>query len=366
MSFDTIILWIMAAGLLIGAMDRILGNRFDLGTAFEEGFYAMGPLALGMVGMIVLSPVIARLLGPLLVPVFQGIGADPAMFASLLAIDMGGYHLAVELAEDPGIGLFSGLIVSSMLGCTLVFSIPVGLGLIEETDQPFFARGLLAGLVMLPLGSLIGGLVAGFKLPVLLMNLVPVLAFSLLLALGMKVAPDALIASSLRFSRGLVILITVGLASAGFEMITGVVILPGLAPIDEALLVVGRIAVVLLGTFPALRLIIRVLDRPLNRVGRALGMRSTGAAGLVIALANAIPVFKMMPEMSPRGKVINTAWLVSASSTLGAHLGFTAGIAPDMVAAVIVGKLSAGVLAIAYALVLLAGEEDQDLKPELS
>ena len=50
MSFDQIILWIMAIGILIGGIDRILGNRFGLGEKFEEGFNAMGPLALGKIG----------------------------------------------------------------------------------------------------------------------------------------------------------------------------------------------------------------------------------------------------------------------------------------------------------------------------
>ena len=50
-SFDQIIIWIMAAGAVIGALDKIIGNRFGLGEQFDEGFNAMGPLALGMVGM---------------------------------------------------------------------------------------------------------------------------------------------------------------------------------------------------------------------------------------------------------------------------------------------------------------------------
>ena len=47
MSFDQIILWVMAFGALIGAADKIIGNRFGLGEKFDEGFQAMGSLALG-------------------------------------------------------------------------------------------------------------------------------------------------------------------------------------------------------------------------------------------------------------------------------------------------------------------------------
>ena len=53
--------------------------------------------------------------------------------------------------------------------------------------------------------------------------------------------------------------------------------------------------------------------------------------------------------MTPKGKVINTAWLVPATAALGDHLGFTAGVRPDMITPVVLGKLIAGILAIALA-----------------
>ena len=162
MTFDKFIIWLMAIGILIGATDRLLKNKFGLGEKFEEGLNAMGPLALSMVGIVSLSPVISNILGPIIIPFYKFLGADPAMFASILANDMGGYQLALSLGEDKQIALFSGLIVASMLGCTIVFSIPVALGLIEEKDKEFFAKGLLIGLSTIPLGSIVGGLIMNF------------------------------------------------------------------------------------------------------------------------------------------------------------------------------------------------------------
>ena len=66
MPFDKIILYIMAVGVLLGALDRIIGNKFGLGEQFEEGFNSMGPLALGMVGIVCLAPVISDVLGPII------------------------------------------------------------------------------------------------------------------------------------------------------------------------------------------------------------------------------------------------------------------------------------------------------------
>ena len=86
MSFHEILIAIMAAFAVLGALDRILGNHWGLGKEFENGILAMGSLALAMVGVVTLAPVLANLLRPVVVPVFRWLGADPAMFAgSILA-----------------------------------------------------------------------------------------------------------------------------------------------------------------------------------------------------------------------------------------------------------------------------------------
>lgn len=349
MSFDEIIIWVMAVGIIIGGVDRIIGNKFGLGEKFEEGFNAMGPLALGMIGIITLSPVLANILSPIIVPIFGLVGADPAMFASILAIDMGGYQLAMELAESEQAALFSGLIVASMLGCTIVFSIPVGIGLIEFKDRPFFAKGILAGLTTIPIGAIVGGSLAGFDFVEMLVNLIPVIILSIVLIIGLITKPDFFIKCALIFSKFMAIVITAGLLAAGFEFLTGIVIIPGMAPIMEGIQAVGTIGIILLGAFPILHLLVRVLEKPLQKLGELLGMNSVGAAGIVISMANSIPVYSMIKDMDNRGKVLNVAFLVPATAALGDHLGFTGGVQPNMITAVIVSKLIAGVFAIGVA-----------------
>jgi ethanolamine transporter len=359
MTFDQIILWVMAAGVLIGAADKIFGNRLGLGEKFDEGFQAMGPLALGMVGIVCLAPVIADLLGPVIIPVFEELGADPAMFGAILANDMGGYPLAVELAQDQEAGLLAGNIVASMLGCTLVFSIPVGLGLIEKEDRPYFSKGLLIGLITIPAGSVIGGLIAGFDPSMVLWNTVPVIILAAVLALGLKFIPEAMVKGCMVFGQFITIVIYIGLAAAAFEHLTGVVVIPGMADIMEGMSAIAGIGIVLLGTFPVLTILTKVLDKPLNRAGQKLGLDKTSAAGLVFTLANSVPVYTMMKDMNKKGIIVNTAWLVPATAALGDHLGFTAGVEPSMITPVVVGKLAAGVIAVCLALFMCRGMEQE-------
>ncbi|MCC8108875.1 MAG: ethanolamine utilization protein EutH [Planctomycetes bacterium] len=364
MTISDVIMWAMAIGAVIGGLDRIFGNKLGLGEKFEEGFNSMGPLALGMVGIGCLAPVIAKYLGPIIIPGLTAIGADPAIFGSILPNDTGGYPLAMELAINHEAGLFSGLIVASMLGCTIVFSIPVGLGLIEKRDQPYFAKGLLIGLITVPVGSIIGGLLAQYDMGMVLVNSIPVIIISVLLALGLKFIPNGMIKGCILFGQFIVVVITVGLAAAAFESMTGTVIIPGMSPISEGLEIIGAIGVVLLGTFPVLSIITKVLDKPLGAIGGKLGMDSVSTAGIVFTLANSIPVYKMMKDMNPRGKIINTAWLVPATAALGDHLGFTAGVWPQAISAVVISKLIAGVLAIMLAMALTKSTKYEDEQSE--
>ena len=71
MSAHEILIYIMAAFAVLGAVDRILGNRIGIGKEFEAGILAMGSLALAMIGVIALAPVLANLLRPVVVPVYQ-------------------------------------------------------------------------------------------------------------------------------------------------------------------------------------------------------------------------------------------------------------------------------------------------------
>ncbi len=351
MSFHEILIAVMAGFALLGAADRIFGNRLGLGKEFEEGILAMGSLALAMVGIVSLAPVLASVLKPVVVPIFGFLGADPAMFAgTILACDMGGGALALEMTQDPQAALLGGVLNGSMLGATIVFTIPVAMGILRERDRPAMAKGILCGIVTIPLGVLAGGLTAGFPTTMVLRNLIPIVLIAVLIALGLWRAEKAMVKGFEIFGRIVVILVTIGLAAAIVEALTGFVIIPGMAPISEGFETVGIIAILLAGAFPLVFVLTKVLRAPLMAVGRKLGINDAAAAGLIASLANSIATFGMVKDMNERGKVVNIAFAVSAAFVFGDHLGFTAGFAPEMIGPMIVGKLAGGISAVAVAL----------------
>ena len=353
MSFHEVLIDMMAVFALLGGLDRILGGRFGLGSRFEEGILSMGSLALAMVGIVSLAPVLAGILKPIVVPVYRLLGADPAMFAgTVLACDMGGGPLARQLTADPQAADLGGVITGSMLGATVVFTIPVAMGILEERDRPAMAKGILCGMVAIPFGILAGGLTAGYAFSMVLRNLVPIVLMALLIALGLWRAEKAMVTAFTAFGKIVVAVVTVGLSGAIIQALTGFVVIPGLAPISEGFETVGTIAIVLAGAFPLVYVLTQVLNKPLMALGKLLGINEPASAGLIASLANSIATFGMVKDMDDRGKVVNIAFAVPAAFVFGDHLGFTAGFAPELLPAMIVGKLVGGVFAVGVALLL--------------
>ena len=345
-----VIMWIMAVGAVLGGLDRIFGNRFRLGERFEQGFMYLGPTALSMAGIICLAPVLSDLLSFVIAPLYRLIGVDPAMFGGILAIDMGGFQLARDLAEKPLLGAYAGIIVAAVFGCTVTFTIPVGMGVVEKGDRSAFARGMLFGLIAMPVALVCGGLVCGLSVREIFWQNVPVLLLSALLLAGIWRAQEKMIRGFSVFARAIQIVTTLGLIAGTVQYMTGWKVIPGLAPVEEAMAVVASIGIVMLGSLPVAELLQRLLKRPLEALGRKLGLNSASVAGLLIGAVSVLPSIALMKDMDERGKVVNAAFIVSAASLLAAHLGFTVGAAPDMVVPLLAAKLAGGFAGAAIAL----------------
>lgn len=349
---NRILMVIMAAGVIVGGIDRILGNKWGYGAKFEEGFQYLGSTALSMTGMICLAPVLADFLGKAVVPFYGMIGVDPGMFGSLLAIDMGGYQLAKELADDALIGSYAGIVAASIFGCTIVFTIPVGMGMIREADRGCFAKGTMIGLVTIPVGLTTGGMIAGLPMSVCIWQNLPVFVLALLLLLGLWKIPDRMIRGFCIFAKGIRAVITVGLVLGAVDYLCGLNVLKGMTPVMEAMEIVAAIGIVMLGSLPVVEFLKRILQKPFQKLGKCVGINNAGMTGLLVGAVSAIPAISMYQDMDERGKIVNAAFLVSAASMLSAHMGFTLSTEPEFLGALIGAKLSGGAAAVAMALVM--------------
>lgn len=347
---QTVIMWIMAIGAVVGGLDYLFGNKLGLGAKFENGFMLLGPTALSMAGIYCLAPLISGVLGPIIGPAFARIGIDPAMLGGLLAIDMGGYQMAMDLSVDPAVGRFAGIIVAAVFGCTITFTIPVGVGMIEKEDQPLFARGILLGLGAMPVTLLVGGVCCGLSLSDAFIQSLPILVIAANLLYGLFKHPKTTIrifGGFAAFIRGVTI---IGLIIGAFRQMTGVVPVKAFAPLEEAMAVCSSIGVVLLGSLPVAELLQRALKRPFAYLGKKIGVNEVSVAGLLVSMVSVVPALTMVKDMDARGKIINVAFMVSVCAMLAAHLGFTAGVAAEMIPAMLCAKFIGGAAAVIVAL----------------
>ena len=342
---------IMLGFAILGGIDRIFGSRLKLGTEFEKGFYVLGDMGLSMVGMIVLAPYLAELLSPLFNWFYTNLGIDPSIIpATLFANDMGGAPLAKEIAKNESIGMFNALVVSSMMGATVSFSIPYALSVVKKELHKEMFLGFLCGIATVFVGCFVVGLMLQIPFLMLVINLLPLIIFSAIIVLGLLFVPN--ITVKIFKAIGFIIkgIITVGLLIGMFEFLTDFKILPVSADIKEGAVICFNAAIVLSGAFPFMKVISMLINKPLEKIGNKMGINSTSSLGIVSSIVTNVTTFKMLNDMDKKGAVLNSAFAVSASFLIGGHLAFTTAFDSSYGLYVVLAKLISGVCGLGLAM----------------
>ena len=347
----SILTTVMLVFSVIAAIDRIFGSKLGLGKEFDKGFMLLGAMALSMIGMIVLAPYIADLLQPAFGFFSKYLGLDPSVIpAMLLANDMGGAPLAVEVAGNEKMGMFNALVVSSMMGATVSFTIPYALNVVKKEQHREVLLGLLCGMVTVPVGSFVAGLMMALPVGALLWDLVPFVIFSAVVSAGLILRPELCVKIFGFLGFLIKAVITAGLVFAVVKFVSGT----DPVPYKEAALVCANASAVMSGAFPLIFVISKILAKPLRAFGKAFGMNEASAMGLISTLATNATTFENMKDMDKKGTLVNSAFAVSAAFTFAGHLAYTMAFpgGSEYVPYMIVGKVISGVFAVVLALVL--------------
>ena len=342
---------IMLVFSILGAVDRILGNRFGIGKEFERGFMLLGNMALAMIGMIVLSPLIATTLEPAFEWIYTALHIDPSIVpASLFANDMGGTPLSQEVAQNASVGMFNALVVSSMMGCTISFTLPYALGVVNKEHHKELFLGVLCGIVTIPVGCFFAGLMVKLPIVSLLVDLLPLILFAAIVAVGLVFAPNVTVRIFGVIGTIIKILITIGLTLGIVQFLTGKELVKGLADIKEGADICLNAAIVLSGAFPLMYIVSKILAKPIVLLGKALKINETAAMGFISTLVTNATTLEMTNRMDKKGIVLNAAFLVSSSFVFGSHLAFTMANGASYIPPMIVAKLTAGIAAFLLAI----------------
>lgn len=281
----------------------------------------------------------------------SGMPFDLSMIAGLLlAPDMGGFPMSVRLAQNPAMGLFSGMLISSSIGCLLSFQLPIALTMIRPGDVPVMMRGIIPGMIAVPAGLSVGGLCLGIPVTALVFQMLPVLILCVLLAIGFWKFPGAMEKLLTVFGKAVrvlgIVLFTLVMLGLFFEPLK----VAEDALVFEALTVVTKITVIVCGALTFSDVLMRWAKPVLGKCAGRLGVNISSVMGLFICLTSGVAMLPLYEKMDERGKMMNSAFCVMGAYVLGGQMAFMAGVTDGRnVGIYILSKLVGGVLAAALA-----------------
>ena len=380
MSFiGTCIIYLIIFSLFLGGVASICNEESPLAKEFSNGLGAIGIIFVPVAGVMASFPYLTSFISSYVTPIFNTIGADPSIAAtSFIAVDMGGYHLAKELAKTNESWMLS-MVVGCMAGASLVFTIPVALKFLKKEDHQYFAMGSLAGFIAIPFALMVAALIMQFSLVMIrpeistqtseliklsfswkqiVMDLTPVTVVCFLIALALYFIPKIIVQMFMYYGYFLEALLKLIFIFSAVEYFTGFFssvlggwgfdpIIADAKDFNRALEVAGYIGIMLAGAFPLMYLLQKYLRVPLEFVSRKLGLSSLALTGLLAASANVLALFVLIPRMTPEDKIKTVAFAVCSAFLVGDHLAFAANYQPSMIPIIIFSKFIGGVFAIA-------------------
>lgn len=346
-----IFIYIMICVAVISAIDRIFGSRFGLGKELEKAVEMIAPLALSMAGILILAPSISHLLQGVSTyfPDFMDFSIIPSL---ILANDMGGAHLAHDLSDNEVIGYFNGLVTASMMGATVSFIIPFSVQVTKKENHSDIFFGILCGMITIPVGLIVGGIICGISIIDLVINMIPLLVLVLIIAVGILKFENVTIKIFGILAFLIKAVITAGLIFGIIEFLTGKALIPYMDNLSSAMDIIINIMCIMAGALPLFFVLKKLLTPLLKKFGRLLGINETSAFGLLTTVGTSVPTYEMMDKMDKKGIVLNAAFSVSASFTFVDHLAFTVSFNEDYIIPMIVSKLISGIFALILANIL--------------
>lgn len=336
---------------LLGVADKICGGRFGVAESFDRGLTTMGPLCLSMAGIYCIAVTALSENPEIIAAIGKVLPFDASLLAgALLAPDLGGYAIAVQMAASVPIGQYTGVLVASTLGGLISFVLPVSLGSLREHEIMGFMQGVLWGIIALPTGLAAGGFLLAMPPLILWENLWPVLLLCIVLCAALHRIPRGCIAALTLLGKLVCVL-----GAVLFCIVAAGVFVPMWhfvpdALFAEVLTIVFKITVVVCGAMVASQLLLAHCGKWIGAAARKLGINDYAVLGLLMSLVTSISMLPLYAKMDVRGKVMNAAFTVSGAFVFGGQLAFVSSVSTEKsVFAYLVCKLTGGIIAVLLA-----------------
>ena len=343
---------IMLVFAAIGFFDKMAGGRIGLSEPFDKGLFSMGTMAIPVIGV---SCAGVSFIQQHIDAIMYGAGFlpfDASMFAGILfAPDVGGYFIAEQLTDDETLVVFNSLVLGALLGQTITFQLPLFMSMVDKKDHSVMFRGFTSGIIVIPAGLAIAGLMLKMEMVQLAAQFIPVFVICLLMALGLAKRPESVVKGFSVFAQIIQTLVYIMF----FVTVAGIFIpapaYSDMASVHEALLVTFKCIIIMCGSLVMSELILRFFRKYIQKIAGKVGINEVAAVGILLGAATSIAMLPLFSRMDEKGKLLNSAFSVSGAYMLGGQMGFVANLTSGYeVAVFLAAKLACGLLSmfIAY------------------
>jgi ethanolamine transporter len=350
---------------VLGLLDLGLGGKWGLAEPFSKGLSMMGQMALSMCGLYAVGVSLVASHAEAISRLTAGLPFDPSLLvACLLPPDMGGYPIALRLAADPAMGLFSGLLVCSTLGTVTGCQLPIFLGVLGKEDAAPMLASLFLGVGVLPPALFIGGILLGIPAPAVLLNLLPVCVFCALMILLLVKARTFTTVLLRRFGNFIKFL-----GYFLFALLMADLYLPQMDLVtdqlrNEVFTLLVQVAVMISGALVFSHLLVQYCQRPLRWLSSLLRVNDYAVIGLVLGLTSSLAMLPLFPKMDTRGKWLNGAFSAALPYVIGGQMAFVSALVDESALGVyFLTKLLGGAAAVAAAMLFTRREKLQKEPP---
>lgn len=343
-----IIVAIMLIFALIGFIDKMFHLKWGLSDSFDKGLMTMGTMAISIVGICSVGVTFIQNHIQWFTSLSSHLPVDATLIVSMiLAPDMGGFSITQQLTENVQIIILNGIILTSLLGQTISFQFPVFLSVIDQKDHSTLMKGFIIGIIIVPIGLLVAGLMLKMPLSLFLSEFIPILFICLIIVAGLILLPKYLIKAFTVFAN------MIQLLTYLLFLITVIgVFIPSLAYaplsiVQDSVVVVFRSSIIVSGSLVLSEIILKYFRPIILKMAEFLDINEVSMIGLILSCATSLAILPLFSRMDRKGKMLNAAFGVSGAYVIGGQLGYVSGITSSYAITIyVISKIICGLLSI--------------------
>lgn len=333
---------------MIGLLDKIIGSRWGLSEPFDRGLFTMGSMVIPTISTCCIAVELIQRNICWIESITEPLPFDASLVAGLLlAPDTGGFFIAKQLAGDPAILVFNGVIVAGLFGQTISYQIPIFLSSLDKTQQSPIMRGFVVGIIIIPVGLIVAELFLKISMEQFVWHFLPIFTLCLIMAIGLIKAFKMTIKVFSTFAAGIQIVVNIMFIVTVIGVFFPRIAYVEVDAVESALIIVFRAAIVISGSMVISELILKYCQDKIRKIAQMLGVNEVSIVAMLLNFATSLAIIPLIPKMDDKGKMMNAAFSVSGAYVFGGQLGFVSSVTGgETIMILVISKLICGGLSV--------------------